>query len=104
MARSLRSVRGVTWSHAFPHVRDASPASVGGRRSADGTGRPTERSRRREPSAEPGSAGREPKAVTGVRVAVAFDHRGTKLRGPVIAAVEALGHEVVDLGTDDPSV
>src|SRR5262245_34974223 len=39
-----------------------------------------------------------------MRVAVAFDHRGTKLRGTVIAAVEALGHEVVDLGTDDPSV
>ena len=37
-------------------------------------------------------------------MAVAFDHRGTKLREAVIAAVEALGHEAVDLGTDDPSV
>src|SRR5881409_3805043 len=39
-----------------------------------------------------------------MRVAVAFDHRGTKLRGPVIATVEALGHEAIDLGTDDPTV
>jgi len=39
-----------------------------------------------------------------MRVAVAFDHRGTKLRDPVLAAVEALGHEAIDLGTDDPSV
>ena len=39
-----------------------------------------------------------------MRVALAFDHRGTKLRDPVIAAVETLGHETVDLGTDDPSV
>ena len=39
-----------------------------------------------------------------MRVAVAFDHRGTKLRDPVIATVEALGHEAIDLGTDDPTV
>ena len=39
-----------------------------------------------------------------MRVAVAFDHRGTKLRDPVIATVEALGHELIDLGTDDPTV
>jgi len=39
-----------------------------------------------------------------MRIAVAFDHRGTKLRGPVIATVEALGHDAIDLGTDDPTV
>ena len=37
-------------------------------------------------------------------MAVAFDHRGTKLRDPVIATVETLGHDAIDLGTDDPSV
>jgi ribose 5-phosphate isomerase B len=35
-----------------------------------------------------------------VRIAVAFDHRGIKLRERVLAEVGALGHEVVDLGTD----
>jgi ribose 5-phosphate isomerase B len=35
-----------------------------------------------------------------VKVLVAFDHRGTKLRERVLAEVEALGHEPVDLGTD----
>ncbi len=35
-----------------------------------------------------------------MNVAVAFDHRGTKLRERVLAALAALGHEVVDLGTD----
>jgi ribose 5-phosphate isomerase B len=35
-----------------------------------------------------------------VRVAVAFDHRGVKLRPSVLEQVEALGHETVDLGTD----
>jgi ribose 5-phosphate isomerase B len=35
-----------------------------------------------------------------MRVAVAFDHRGVKLRERVLAGVEALGHESVDLGTD----
>jgi ribose 5-phosphate isomerase B len=39
-----------------------------------------------------------------MRVAVAFDHRGTKLRAAVIETVEALGHEAIDLGTDDPTV
>ena len=33
-------------------------------------------------------------------VAVAFDHRGVHLRDTVIATLEAVGHEVVDLGTD----
>jgi ribose 5-phosphate isomerase B len=39
-----------------------------------------------------------------MRVAVAFDHRGVKLRDAVIDEIVALGHEVVDLGTDDASM
>jgi ribose 5-phosphate isomerase B len=35
-----------------------------------------------------------------MKVAVAFDHRGVKLRERVLAEIELLGHEVVDLGTD----
>jgi len=35
-----------------------------------------------------------------MRVAVAFDHRGVKLRERVLDELEALGHEIVDLGTD----
>ena len=35
-----------------------------------------------------------------VRIAVAFDHRGVKLRDRVLFEVSALGHEPVDLGTD----
>jgi ribose 5-phosphate isomerase B len=35
-----------------------------------------------------------------MRVAVAFDHRGVKLRQRVLEAVGMLGHEPVDLGTD----
>ena len=37
-----------------------------------------------------------------MRVAVAFDHRGVKLRERVLDEVAALGHEAVDLGTDAP--
>ena len=37
-----------------------------------------------------------------MRVAVAFDHRGTKLRERVLELVGELGHEAVDLGTDRP--
>ena len=37
-----------------------------------------------------------------MKVLVAFDHRGTKLRERVLAQVEALGHDPVDLGTDRP--
>ena len=37
-----------------------------------------------------------------MRVAVAFDHRGVKLRGSVLEEIEAAGHETVDLGTDKP--
>ena len=35
-----------------------------------------------------------------MRVAVAFDHRGVKLRERVFEELLALSHEVVDLGTD----
>ncbi|HVM16543.1 MAG TPA: RpiB/LacA/LacB family sugar-phosphate isomerase [Gaiellaceae bacterium] len=34
-----------------------------------------------------------------MRVAVAFDHRGVKLRERVLEELAALGHEAVDLGT-----
>src|SRR5688572_15950097 len=35
-----------------------------------------------------------------MRIAVAFDHRGVKLRERVFDEVRSLGHEPVDLGTD----
>jgi ribose 5-phosphate isomerase B len=35
-----------------------------------------------------------------MEVAVAFDHRGVKLRERVLEELDALGHEAVDLGTD----
>ena len=35
-----------------------------------------------------------------MRIAVAFDHRGVKLRPAVLDAVAQAGHEVVDLGVD----
>ncbi|HKC20908.1 MAG TPA: RpiB/LacA/LacB family sugar-phosphate isomerase [Gaiellaceae bacterium] len=38
-----------------------------------------------------------------MRVAVAFDHRGVVLRERLLAEIHALGHEVVDLGTDAAS-
>ena len=37
-----------------------------------------------------------------MRVAVAFDHRGVKLRERLLAELAQLGHEAVDLGTDKP--
>ena len=37
-----------------------------------------------------------------MRVAVAFDHRGVKLRERLLRELVALGHETVDLGTDKP--
>jgi ribose 5-phosphate isomerase B len=37
-----------------------------------------------------------------VRVAVAFDHRGVKLRESILAELEALRHDAVDLGVDAP--
>jgi ribose 5-phosphate isomerase B len=39
-----------------------------------------------------------------MRVAAAFDHRGVKLRAAVLAEIAALGHEVLDLGTDIDAV
>jgi len=41
-----------------------------------------------------------------VKVAVGFDHRGVKLRHRVLEDLESLGHEAVDLGTDqaDPPI
>ena len=35
-----------------------------------------------------------------MKIAVAFDHRGVKLRERILEELEALRHEVVDLGTD----
>src|SRR6266498_2429839 len=37
-----------------------------------------------------------------MRVAVAFDHRGVRLRERVLEILRELGHEAVDLGTDTP--
>jgi ribose 5-phosphate isomerase B len=37
-----------------------------------------------------------------MRIAVAFDHRGVKLRERILEAVQILGHEIVDLGADTP--
>ena len=37
-----------------------------------------------------------------MKVAVAFDHRGVKLRERVLAELGELGHDAVDLGTDAP--
>jgi len=39
-----------------------------------------------------------------MRVAVAFDHRGVKLRERVLEELAALGHDIVDLGTDTEAV
>jgi ribose 5-phosphate isomerase B len=39
-----------------------------------------------------------------MRVAVAFDHRGVRLRETVLAELDALGHETVDLGADMDAV
>jgi ribose 5-phosphate isomerase B len=35
-----------------------------------------------------------------MKVAVAFDHRGAKLRDRVLETLDALSHEALDLGTD----
>ena len=40
--------------------------------------------------------------IRGVKVAVAFDHRGVALREAVLESLA--GHEVIDLGTHDASV
>ena len=39
-----------------------------------------------------------------MRVAVAFDHRGVKLRERVLEELVAFGHDIVDLGTDTDAV
>jgi ribose 5-phosphate isomerase B len=39
-----------------------------------------------------------------MRVAVAFDHRGVRLRDAVLAELDALGHETFDLGVDTAAV
>ena len=39
-----------------------------------------------------------------MKVAVAFDHRGVKLRERTLEELAALGHETVDLGTDSDAV
>ena len=39
-----------------------------------------------------------------MRVAVAFDHRGVKLRERVLEELASFGHEVLDLGTDTDTV
>jgi ribose 5-phosphate isomerase B len=39
-----------------------------------------------------------------MRVAGAFDHRGVRLRDRVLEEIEALGHEVVDLGVHTDAV
>jgi ribose 5-phosphate isomerase B len=39
-----------------------------------------------------------------MKVAVAFDHRGVKLRERVLGELTGLGHELVDLGVSDGSV
>ena len=39
-----------------------------------------------------------------MRIAVAFDHRGVRLRDGVLELLRAAGHEVVDLGTDTDAV
>ena len=39
-----------------------------------------------------------------MRIAVAFDHRGVKLRDVILQVLTAEGHETVDLGTDTAAV
>src|SRR5881227_1156150 len=39
-----------------------------------------------------------------MRIAVAFDHRGVKLREALLQVLTAEGHEVLDLGTDTDKV
>jgi ribose 5-phosphate isomerase B len=39
-----------------------------------------------------------------MRIAAAFDHRGVKLREAVLGEIAAIGHEVLDLGTDTDAV
>lgn len=41
------------------------------------------------------------KLFADMKIAIGFDHRGVRLRARLLAELEALGHEVVDLGTDN---
>jgi ribose 5-phosphate isomerase B len=42
--------------------------------------------------------------VLRVKVAVAFDHRGVRLRDEILETLHEGGHEIVDLGTDTDAV
>jgi ribose 5-phosphate isomerase B len=42
--------------------------------------------------------------VLHVKVAVAFDHRGVRLRETILGALQENGHRIVDLGTDTDAV
>ena len=70
------------------------------------TGRSPTRSRERDEDRLPRGPHRQPALDRGasraVKVALAFDHRGVKLRERVFDEVVQLGHEPVDLGTDRP--
>ena len=39
-----------------------------------------------------------------MKIAAAFDHRGVKLRGAVLEAIAAEGHEAIDFGVDTDAV
>src|SRR5919198_5985312 len=39
-----------------------------------------------------------------MRVAVAFDHRGVRLRDAVLAELDALGHDILDFGVETDEV
>jgi ribose 5-phosphate isomerase B len=39
-----------------------------------------------------------------MRVAVAFDHRGVRLRDAVLSELDALGHDILDFGVDTDEV
>jgi ribose 5-phosphate isomerase B len=39
-----------------------------------------------------------------MRVAVAFDHRGVRLRDAVLSELDALGHEILDFGVESDEV
>jgi ribose 5-phosphate isomerase B len=39
-----------------------------------------------------------------MRVAVAFDHRGVRLRDTIISELDALGHDTLDYGVDSDAV
>jgi ribose 5-phosphate isomerase B len=55
-----------------------------------------------EPPRAARAAGRVAGMIRGMKIAVAFDHRGVALREAILDSLE--GHEVVDLGTHDSAV